>query len=251
MLREQGVNGHIEMAAAFDRAGFDAVDVHMTDIIDGRESLNGIVGLAVCGGFSYGDVLGAGRGWAGTIRLNRRARDVFEAFFTRPDTFTLGVCNGCQMLSELRDLIPGATHWPSFERNTSEQFEARLVMAEVIRSSSILTVGLEGLSAPIIVAHGEGRAQWPPGAPGDERGVCLRFVDNRGQCTETYPFNPNGSPRGVTGLTTDDGRITIMMPHPERGFLSKQYSWCPPSWSDEESPWMALFNNARRWVSGS
>ncbi|MEE2984142.1 MAG: phosphoribosylformylglycinamidine synthase [Pseudomonadota bacterium] len=251
VLREQGVNGHIEMAAAFDRAGFDAVDVHMTDIIDGRESLNGIVGLAVCGGFSYGDVLGAGRGWAGTIRLNRRARDVFEAFFTRPDTFTLGVCNGCQMLSELRDLIPGATHWPSFERNTSEQFEARLVMAEVIRSNSILTAGLEGLSAPIIVAHGEGRALWPPGAPDDERGVCLRFVDNRGQCTETYPFNPNGSPRGVTGLTTDDGRITIMMPHPERGFLSKQYSWCPPSWGDEESPWMALFNNARRWVSGS
>ncbi|MCZ6893860.1 MAG: phosphoribosylformylglycinamidine synthase [Gammaproteobacteria bacterium] len=251
VLREQGVNGHVEMAAAFDRAGFDAVDVHMTDIIDGRESLNGMVGLAACGGFSYGDVLGAGRGWAGTIRLNRRARDVFEAFFARVDTFTLGVCNGCQMLSELRDLIPGAAHWPSFERNTSEQFEARLVMAEVVRSNSILTAGLEGLAAPIIVAHGEGRAAWPSGAPDNERGVCLRFVDNRGQCTESYPFNPNGSPRGITGLTTDDGRITIMMPHPERGFLSKQYSWCPPSWSDEESPWMALFNNARRWVAGN
>ena len=251
VLREQGVNGHVEMAAAFDHAGFDAVDVHMTDIIDGRESLNGMVGLAVCGGFSYGDVLGAGRGWAGTIRLNRRARDVFEAFFARVDTFTLGVCNGCQMLSDLRDLIPGAAHWPSFERNTSEQFEARLVMAEVVRSNSILTAGLEGLAAPIIVAHGEGRAAWPSGAPDNERGVCLRFADNCGQYTESYPFNPNGSPRGITGLTTDDGRITIMMPHPERGFLSKQYSWCPPSWSDEESPWMALFNNARRWVAGN
>ena len=173
VLREQGVNGreHVEMAAAFDRAGFDAVDVHMTDIIDGRESLDSMVGLAACGGFSYGDVLGAGRGWAGTIRLNRRARDVFEAFFARVDTFTLGVCNGCQMLSDLRDLIPGAAHWPSFERNTSEQFEARLVMAEVVRSNSILTAGLEGLAAPIIVAHGEGRAAWPSGAPDNERGV--------------------------------------------------------------------------------
>ncbi len=248
ILREQGVNGHVEMAAAFDRAGFAAIDVHMTDILEGRHSLEDIVGLAACGGFSYGDVLGAGRGWAGTIRLNARARDAFEAFFARPDTFSLGVCNGCQMLSELKALIPGATHWPTFERNTSEQFEARLVMVEVLPSRSILTAGLEGLRAPIVVAHGEGLAVWPGGAASDGAGAFLRFVDNHGRVAESYPYNPNGSPGGVTGLTTDDGRVTIMMPHPERVFLRKQYSWYPPEWQGVDGPWMALFNNARRWA---
>ena len=248
ILREQGVNGHVEMAAAFERAGFDAIDVHMTDILDGRQSLQDIAGLATCGGFSYGDVLGAGRGWAGSIRLNARARVIFETFFARSDTFTLGVCNGCQMLSELKDLIEGASHWPAFERNTSEQFEARLVMVEVLPSNSILMAGLEGLRAPIVVAHGEGRAAWSAGTPTDDAGACLRYVDNRGLVAEAYPYNPNGSPRGLTGLTTADGRVTIMMPHPERVFLSTQYSWCPPHWRDQDSPWMALFNNARRWV---
>ena len=251
ILREQGVNGQVEMAAAFDRAGFEAIDVHMTDILEGRQSLADVAGLAICGGFSYGDVLGAGRGWAGTIRLNARARTIFETFFVRPDTFSLGVCNGCQMLSELKDLIPGAAGWPAFERNSSEQFEARLVMVEVLPSNSILTAGLEGLRAPIVVAHGEGRAAWPAGTAPDDAGTCLRYVDNRGSATESYPYNPNGSPRGLTGLTSADGRVTIMMPHPERVFLSKQFSWCPPDWRDEHSPWMALFNNARNWVDNA
>ncbi len=247
ILREQGVNGHYEMAAAFQRAGFEAVDVHMTDIIGGREDLGGMACLAVCGGFSYGDVLGAGRGWAGTIRFNPRARAVFEAYFARPDTLTLGVCNGCQMLADLHDLIPGAAAWPRFERNRSEQFEARLALVEVLPSPSLMLADLAGLRAPVAVAHAEGRAEWR-GAPqsGD---ACLRFVDNHGQPAARYPANPNGSPLGITGVTASEGRVTIMMPHPERVFLARQLSWLPASWRDAESPWMAMFNNARRWLA--
>ena len=249
ILREQGVNGHREMAAAFDRAGFIAVDVHMTDIITGREDLSGMHGLAVCGGFSYGDVLGAGRGWAGSVLYNRRARDSFERFFQRPDTFTLGVCNGCQMLAHLSALIPGAGAWPTFARNRSEQFEARLVMVEVLPSRSILLKGLGGMRAPIVVAHGEGRANWLQGADAGAADPCLRFVDNHGDPAASYPYNPNGSPGGVTGLCSDDGRVTIMMPHPERVFLRKQYSWIPSPWTHEDGPWMALFDNAYHWAS--
>lgn len=248
ILREQGINGHVEMAAAFDRAGFEAIDVHMTDILSGNQTLRDISGLAVCGGFSYGDVLGAGRGWANSIRLNSHAQTVFEAFFQRENTFSLGVCNGCQMLSGLKDLIPGAANWPTFERNASEQFEARLVMVEVLSSRSILMAGLEGLCAPIVVAHGEGRVTGNLETISGDETACLRYVDNHQHVTESYPHNPNGSPLGLTGLTTCDGRVTIMMPHPERVFLRKQFSWCPPSWRNEESPWMALFNNAKHWV---
>lgn len=249
ILREQGVNGHVEMAAAFVHAGFEAVDVHMTDVIGGEETLAGFAGLAACGGFSYGDVLGAGRGWAGTIRHHAGARAAFGAFFERAGTFALGVCNGCQMLSAIRELIPGAGAWPTFERNRSEQFEARLVMAEVLPSPSVLTAGLEGLRAPLAVAHGEGRAAWPAGPPPVAAQICVRYVDNRGEVAERYPANPNGSPEGITGLTTDDGRVTIMMPHPERVYLANRLSWRPPDWRDSESPWMALFTNARRFAA--
>ncbi|MGE0486110.1 MAG: phosphoribosylformylglycinamidine synthase [Gammaproteobacteria bacterium] len=247
VLREQGVNGQVEMAAAFDLAGFEAVDVHMTDILGGGANLADVTGLAVCGGFSYGDVLGAGRGWAGTIRHNPRARDVFAAFFARPTTFTLGVCNGCQMMAELKDIVPGAAHWPRFERNLSEQFEARYALVEVLPSPSVLLGPMAGMRMPVAVAHGEGRASWDGTADGAR--ACLRFVDNDGHAATRYPANPNGSPRGITGLTSDDGRVTIMMPHPERVFLARQLSWCPPTWTDAESPWQALFNNARRWVA--
>ncbi|MGR8919067.1 MAG: phosphoribosylformylglycinamidine synthase subunit PurQ, partial [Gammaproteobacteria bacterium] len=246
ILREQGVNGHLEMAAAFTRAGFEAVDVHMTDVLGGSEDLTGMRGLAVCGGFSYGDVLGAGRGWAGTIRHDPRAADVFRAFFARPDTFTFGVCNGCQMLAELSGLIPGAAHWPRFRRNLSEQFEARLALVEVLPSPSLMLDGLAGLRAPVAVAHAEGRAEWAAGS--DPSAPCLRFVDHHGQPATGYPQNPNGSPDGITGLSSDDGRATIMMPHPERVFLARQMSWKPRNWGAAESPWMALFHNARRWV---
>jgi len=249
ILREQGVNGHLEMAAAFDHAGFEAVDVHMTDILAAREDLSGMAGLAVCGGFSYGDVLGAGRGWAATILHNERAREVFTRFFARTDVFTLGVCNGCQMLAALKTLIPGAAHWPSFERNRSEQFEARLAMVEVLPSRSVLLGPMAGMRMPVAVAHGEGRAAWD-GAD-DARGACLRYVDNHGAAASRYPANPNGSPGGITGLTSEDGRVTIMMPHPERVFLTRQLSWHPPQWQDAESPWMGLFNNARTWCASS
>lgn len=195
ILREQGVNGQIEMAAAFDRAGFASVDVHMTDILSGRLDLSGFRGLAACGGFSYGDVLGAGGGWARSILFNPRAREVFQAFFERDDSFSLGVCNGCQMLSQLKDLIPGAAHWPRFLRNRSEQFEARLSLVEVSESPSILLEGMAGSRLPVAVAHGEGRVVFESGDPADAPGVALRYVDNRGQVTEHYPENPNGSPR--------------------------------------------------------
>jgi phosphoribosylformylglycinamidine synthase len=249
ILREQGVNGHVEMAAAFHRAGFEAVDVHMSDIMAGRRQLQAFKGVAACGGFSYGDVLGAGEGWAKSILFNTRARDEFQAFFRRTDTFALGVCNGCQMMSNLRELIPGAECWPHFVRNASEQFEARLVMVEVSRSPSLFFTGMEGSRIPVVVSHGEGRAEF--GSPEQQRlaesVVAMRYVDNHGRPTESYPANPNGSPRGVTGLTTPDGRFTILMPHPERVFKTVQMSWHPREWG-EESPWMAMFRNARRWA---
>ncbi|MDD3528731.1 MAG: phosphoribosylformylglycinamidine synthase [Gallionellaceae bacterium] len=247
ILREQGVNGEVEMAAAFHRAGFEAVDVHMSDILSGRVSLKRFKGLAACGGFSYGDVLGAGGGWAASILHHARARDDFEAFFNRPDSFALGVCNGCQMMSRLAPIIPGAEHWPRFERNLSEQFEARFVMVEVPESPSILFDGMAGSRMPIVVAHGEGRAVFAAKADRKNAQACLRYVDNRGRKTETYPMNPNGSPGGITGLTTADGRFTIMMPHPERVFRAIQHSWRPDGWQ-EDGPWLRLFRNARRWV---
>jgi phosphoribosylformylglycinamidine synthase len=251
ILREQGVNGQIEMAAAFDRAGFASIDVHMSDIIEGHRSLQAFQGLVACGGFSYGDVLGAGGGWAKSILFNARARDEFEAFFHRTDTFGLGVCNGCQMMSHLKDMIPGAGHWPRFLRNRSEQFEARFSLVEVLDSPSILLADMAGSRIPIAVAHGEGRAEFA--APQEVQQtldaglVALRYVDHYGQATERYPYNPNGSPQGITGLSSEDGRFTIMMPHPERVFRSVQYSWHPEEWG-EDGPWLRLFRNARRWL---
>ncbi|OFZ65646.1 MAG: phosphoribosylformylglycinamidine synthase [Betaproteobacteria bacterium RBG_16_56_24] len=249
ILREQGVNGQVEMAAAFDRAGFAAVDVHMSDIIGGRVKLSGFKGMAACGGFSYGDVLGAGEGWAKSILFNKRARDEFAAFFQRKDTFALGVCNGCQMMSNLHDIIPGADGWAHFSRNLSEQFEARFVMVEVQDSPSIFFNGMAGSRMPAVVSHGEGYADF-----GDSKRikaaqdmVTLRYVDNRGNATETYPLNPNGSPQGITGLTTPDGRFSIMMPHPERVFRAVQNSWYPREWQ-ENGAWLRIFQNARKWV---
>ena len=249
VLREQGVNGQAEMAAAFERAGFAPYDVHMSDILAGRVSLADFKGFAACGGFSYGDVLGAGEGWAKSILFNARARDEFEAFFRRGDSFALGACNGCQMVSNLKDIIPGAANWPHFERNLSEQYEARLALVEIQNSPSILFAGMEGSRIPIATAHGEGRAVFHGAAEMDacRHLVALRFVDGRGRPTETYPGNPNGSPRGVTGLTTPDGRFTILMPHPERVFRTVALSWHPDEWG-EESPWMRMFRNARAWV---
>jgi phosphoribosylformylglycinamidine synthase len=249
ILREQGVNGHIEMAAAFDRAGFAVFDVHMTDIVSGRISLGGFRGVVAGGGFSYGDVLGAGEGWAKSILFNARAREAFAAFFARNDSFALGVCNGCQMMGNLVELIPGTAHWPHFVRNRSEQFEARLVLGEVQRSPSLFFAGMEGSRIPIPVAHGEGLAEFRDAAQlrAAEGLVALRFVDHRGEPTERYPYNPNGSPRGIAGVTTADGRFTILMPHPERTFRTVQMSWHPHEW-DEDSPWMRMFRNARGWV---
>ncbi|HVO19627.1 MAG TPA: phosphoribosylformylglycinamidine synthase, partial [Anaeromyxobacter sp.] len=251
ILREQGVNGQVEMAAAFDRAGFEAVDVHMSDLLEGRTSLAGFRGLAACGGFSYGDVLGAGEGWAKSILFNPRARRELERFLSRDDTFTLGVCNGCQMLSNLHELIPGAGDWPHFVRNRSEQFEARLALVEILDSPSILLRGMAGSRLPIAVAHGEGRAEFA--GAGQRRAlegrglVAARFVDHRGRATERYPENPNGSPGGLTAVTTPDGRVTILMPHPERVFRAVQLSWRPPDMG-EDAPWVRLFQNARAWV---
>jgi phosphoribosylformylglycinamidine synthase len=247
VLREQGVNGQVEMAAAFDQAGFNSIDVHMSDIIAGRFDLSRVQGLVACGGFSYGDVLGAGGGWAKSILFNPQARDAFEAFFQRTDSFGLGVCNGCQMLSHLKGMIPGAEHWPKFVRNQSEQFEARFSFVEVTESPSILLQGMQGSRLPIAVAHGEGRTLFGGEADMGNAKVALRYIDHYGQATENYPFNPNGSPQGITGLTTDDGRFTIMMPHPERVYRTVQYSWHPDDWGDE-GPWLRLFQNARRWV---
>ena len=251
ILREQGVNGQLEMAAAFDRAGFAAVDVHMSDLLAGRHDLGTFHGLAACGGFSYGDVLGAGEGWAKSIRFNERLRDAFAGFFERPDSFTFGVCNGCQMLSTLRDLIPGAAHWPRFLRNRSEQFEARLSLVRVESSPSLFFAAMAGSHLPVAVAHGEGRARF---ADARERERCeasglvtLRYIDNDLAVAERYPANPNGSPAGITGLTSADGRATIMMPHPERVLRGVNFSWAPAAWGDD-GPWLRLFRNARVWL---
>ncbi|GIZ11172.1 phosphoribosylformylglycinamidine synthase [Pseudomonas sp. NCCP-436] len=251
ILREQGVNGQVEMAAAFDRAGFSAIDVHMSDILAGRVDLEAFKGLVACGGFSYGDVLGAGEGWAKSILFNARARDAFQAFFERKDSFALGVCNGCQMMSNLHELIPGTEFWPHFVRNRSEQFEARVAMVQVQESASIFLQGMAGSRMPIAIAHGEGHAEFESEEAllqADLSGtVALRYVDNHGKVTETYPANPNGSPRGITGLTSRDGRVTIMMPHPERVFRAVQNSWRPDEWQ-EDGGWMRMFRNARVWV---
>ncbi|MFI0472350.1 phosphoribosylformylglycinamidine synthase [Halomonas sp. HMF6819] len=251
VLREQGVNGQVEMAWAFDKANFDAVDVHMSDILEGRVSLDEFKGLVACGGFSYGDVLGAGGGWAKSILFNERAREQFQAFFTRDDTFSLGVCNGCQMLSQLKPLIPGAESWPEFLRNESEQFEARVAMVRVEKSPSILLSGMEGSTLPIAVAHGEGRAAFRDSAHlrsmQSSSQIALRYIDNYGQVTTRYPANPNGSPSGITGLTTPDGRVTIMMPHPERVTRAVTNSWRPSDWT-EDGAWLRLFRNARVWL---
>ncbi|HEU4532691.1 MAG TPA: phosphoribosylformylglycinamidine synthase, partial [Polyangiaceae bacterium] len=251
VLRDQGVNGQVEMAAAFDRAGFEAVDVHTSDLLAGRVDLGGFRGLAACGGFSYGDVLGAGEGWAKSILFHGRARDALRAFLARPDAFALGVCNGCQMMAALRELVPGAELWPRFVRNRSEQFEARLSLVEIVESPSVLLRGMAGARLPVAVAHGEGRVE--VAAAGDldalegRRLVAARFVDHRGRPAERYPANPNGSPRGITALTNADGRVTILMPHPERVFRALQHSWRPADWR-EDGPWMRLFRNARAWV---
>lgn len=249
ILREQGVNSHVEMAAAFHRAGFDAIDIHMSDLLSGRSTLDPFQTLVACGGFSYGDVLGAGEGWAKSILFNPRVRDTFSDFFTRPDTLALGVCNGCQMMSNLKELIPGSSLWPRFVRNESDRFEARFSLVKVEKSSSLLLQGMEGSQMPIAVSHGEGRIEVRDAAhltALENSGlVALRFVDNNGQVTERYPANPNGSAHGVTSVSSQDGRVTIMMPHPERVFRTVSNSWHPAEWG-EDSPWMRIFRNARR-----
>jgi phosphoribosylformylglycinamidine synthase len=255
VLREQGVNGHVEMAAAFAIAGFESVDVHMTDLLSGRVDLASFAGLVACGGFSYGDVLGAGSGWARSILYNDRLAAMFEAFFRRSDTFTLGVCNGCQMVSQLKSIIPGAGRWPRFRRNSSEQFEARYATVEVLDSPSVLLAGMAGSRVPIAVAHGEGRVAWDSDADRDATRAAglasVRFVDGDGRPAERYPLNPNGSEAGLTGFTTDDGRALILMPHPERGFRSVQLSWRPPDlFTGECGPWMRLFRNAYAFACG-
>lgn len=252
IFREQGVNGQNEMAAAFARAGFTAVDVHMSDLIAGRVTLDDFRGVVACGGFSYGDVLGAGEGWAKSARFIDPVRRALSEFFARDDTFGLGVCNGCQMMAALAELVPGSEGWPRFVRNQSEQFEARLVQVRVPASPSIFLAGMEGSTMPIAVAHGEGRAEFAdaeaPRALAESGRVALAYVDGRGEVTEAYPHNPNGSPRGIAGVTSADGRVTIMMPHPERVFLTRQFSWHPEDWP-EDGPWMRMFRNARAWVA--
>ena len=251
ILREEGVNGQVELAAAFERAGFDAFDVHMSDILTGRNSLNEFQGIAACGGFSYGDVLGAGEGWAKSILYNPRAFDEFSAFFDRNDSFGLGVCNGCQMMSNLFELIPGASSWPRFVRNKSEQFEARTTMVEVLDSLSFLFDGMQGSMIPVVVSHGEGRTEHRNSSSHNllkQKQACLRYVDADGKPTEVYPINPNGSELGLNAFTNNDGRFTIMMPHPERIFRSMQNSWRAPDWGDD-GPWMRMFRNARRWLN--
>ncbi|MGB5577454.1 MAG: phosphoribosylformylglycinamidine synthase, partial [Woeseiaceae bacterium] len=246
ILREQGVNSQGEMAAAFMRAGFAAVDVHMSDLLSGRDTLAGYQGLVACGGFSFGDVLGAGGGWAKSVLYHSRTRDEFAAFFERGDTFALGVCNGCQMMSHLRELIPGAENWPRFLRNKSEQFEARLSLVEVVESPSLFLQNMAGSRLPIATSHGEGRATFLDDTAryASSFTVAIRYVDNYGEVADSYPANPNGSHDGICGLSNEDGRVTIMMPHPERVALTRQNSWHPDEW-DEDGPWMRLFRNAR------
>ena len=248
ILRDQGVNGHMEMAAVFHQSGFTAVDVHMSDLVEGRRDLSEFKGLAACGGFSYGDVLGAGGGWANSILYNEQLADMFRGFFERSDTFTLGVCNGCQMLSKLKDLIPGAESWPQFVRNKSEQFEARVATVEVYDSASILLNDMAGSRLPVALAHGEGQAVFESPDQAQSAPVTLGFVDNHGVMTEHYPLNPNGSAFGITGLCSNDGRVSIMMPHPERVYRTVSNSWTPPQWG-ERGPWLRMFENARLWVN--
>jgi phosphoribosylformylglycinamidine synthase len=251
ILREQGVNGQREMAAVIDRAGFEAHDVHMSDLLAGRVDLEQFRGLLACGGFSYGDVLGAGEGWAKSILYTDRLRDMFGSFFARDNTFALGVCNGCQMLAALKSLIPGADAWPRFVRNRSDQFEARFSLVTIGDSPSLLLAGMTGSRLPVVSSHGEGRAEFATAA---DQSACeaslvsLRFVDNHGRVAERYPANPNGSPAGIAGLASASGRVTIMMPHPERVFRAVQNSWHPADWG-ECSPWQQLFDNAREWVA--
>ena len=251
ILREQGVNSHVEMAAAFDRAGFSAIDVHMSDLLSGKQSLESVKGLVACGGFSYGDVLGAGEGWAKSILFNEQARDQFAEFFARQDSFSLGVCNGCQMMSNLKSLIPGADLWPHFVTNQSERFEARVAMLEVKSSKSVFFDGMQGSRIPIAVSHGEGRAEFAQQSGPDQAlqgaAVALQYVDNYGNVTQNYPANPNGSPLGIAGLTSSDGRATIMMPHPERVFRTVANSWYPQDWQ-EDGAWMRMFRNARAYL---
>ena len=250
VLREQGVNGQMEMAAAFTLAGFEAVDVHMQDLLDNKVNLKDFNGLAACGGFSYGDVLGAGGGWSKTILHNNLVKDQFEEFFNNESTFTLGVCNGCQMVSKLKDIIPGADYWPSFEKNLSDQFEARLAQVKVNKSNSVLLADMDGWSMPIASAHGEGHAKFKENNLDElikSNQLALNFVNSKGDNTERYPLNPNGTVDGVTGITAADGRITIMMPHPERVFRKLQMSWKPDHWN-EYSPWMQIFINAKKFT---
>jgi phosphoribosylformylglycinamidine synthase len=251
VLREQGVNSQVEMAAVLERAGFEPHDVHMSDLLAGRRTLRGFRGLIACGGFSYGDVLGAGGGWAQSILFHEATRAGFAEFFARTDTFTLGVCNGCQMLALLRGLIPGAQHWPRFLRNRSEQFEARLSLVEILASPSVLLRGMQGSVLPIAVSHGEGRAAFATDADQErctEGGLIVcRYSDGRGNAARLYPANPNGTPAGIAALTTADGRATIIMPHPERVYRTVQNSWYPRD-AGEDSGWMRMFRNARVWV---
>jgi phosphoribosylformylglycinamidine synthase len=247
ILREQGVNSHVEMAYTFTEAGFDAYDVHMTDLQAGRARLQDFKGFVACGGFSYGDTLGAGIGWARSITFNPQLAQQFAAFFDRPDTFALGVCNGCQMLAELADIVPGAQAWPRFTTNRSERYEARLSQVQVLESPSLFFAGMAGSRLPIAVAHGEGYANFAHRGDPSKVIAAMRFTDNHGQPTETYPANPNGSPGGLTAVTTADGRFTAMMPHPERVFRNVQMSWTSGDKGDF-SPWMQLWRNARRWV---
>ena len=253
VLREQGINGQVEMAAAFERAGFESVDVHMTDLIAGRVDLKDMQALVACGGFSYGDVLGAGSGWAKSILYNDRLSDMFSAYFDRKETVSLGVCNGCQMVSQLKSIIPGAENWPAFTRNRSEQFEGRLSSVEIMPSVSVILSGMEGSRVPIPVAHGEGYANFEQ--TGDLQALkaggqlALRYVDHFGNVAERYPLNPNGSPEGITSVTTVDGRVTVMMPHPERAFRGIQLSYAPDGVFGEEGPWLRMFQNARRFLA--
>jgi phosphoribosylformylglycinamidine synthase len=259
VLREQGCNSQVEMAWAFDKSGFEVLDVHMTDLLSGRATLADVQGFVAVGGFSYGDVLGAGEGWARSILYNDRLSDQFAAFFARPDAFALGVCNGCQMMAALASMIPGAENWPRFTRNQSEKYEARLSMVEIADSSSLFMTGMAGTRVPVAVAHGEGYANFAQqGNAAQVKGV-MHFVDNQGQRTEQYPANPNGSPLGLTGVTTHDGRFTVMMPHPERVTRNVMMSWSPERWSESDAggaqaahggytPWMRMFRNARVWL---
>jgi phosphoribosylformylglycinamidine synthase len=247
ILREQGVNSQVETAYAFDRAGFQAYDVHMSDLINGRFRLEDFAGFVACGGFSYGDVLGAGRGWATSVLERSALREAFTAFFNRDDTFALGVCNGCQMLSQLKDLIPGAEHFPQFLRNASEQYEGRVALLEVAQSPSLFLQGMQGSRIPVAVAHGEGRASFEATGDIGRVAVALSYINGDGSPATSYPANPNGSANAIAGLCSDDGRVTILMPHPERTLRAANFSWAPRDWKDD-SPWQRMFRNARVWV---